>query len=78
MIGYWSQDTGLLSNKITKIDKGKKWTKIITNVVLPGGWGIAVCWTISISDSGETETRDMKDKNNIGGSIPQSNHIFLI
>ena len=51
MSGYFSQDPGLISDDITKIDKGKKRIKIITNVVLPGGWGIAVCWTISIIDS---------------------------
>ena len=42
MIGSWSRDLGLVSDDITKTEKGKKWIKIITNLVPPGGWGIAV------------------------------------
>ena len=42
MIEYWSRDPGLVSDDITNIEKGKKWIKIITNLVPPGGWGIAV------------------------------------
>ena len=42
MSGYLSQDPGLVSNEFTKIDKRKNRIKIITNVVLPGVWGIAV------------------------------------
>ena len=63
MIGSWSRDPGLVSDEITKIEKGKKWIKIITNVVLSRGWGVAVCWTRSSSDSKETETRDTKYRN---------------
>ena len=37
-----SQYPGLVSNEFTRIDKGKNRTKIIINVVLPGGWGVAV------------------------------------
>ena len=47
----WEQDTGLVSNGFTKIDKNKIRIKIITNGFLPGGWGVDVCWTRSISDS---------------------------
>ena len=53
MSGSWSQDPGLISNEFTNIDKGKKRIKIKTNVVLPGGCVISVCWTRSISDSRE-------------------------
>ena len=42
MSGYLSQDTVSVSNDFTNIDKGKKRIKIITNIVLPGGWGIAI------------------------------------
>ena len=49
-IGVWSQDTGLVSDEITNIDKGKKWIKIVTNIILPGGWGISFCWKRSRSD----------------------------
>ena len=63
MIISWSRDLGLVSDEITKIDKGNKCIKIITNVVLPGGWGISVCWTRYSIYSRETETRDTKDKN---------------
>ena len=63
MIGSWERDPVLVSDEITKIEKLKKWIKIIINVVLSSGWGIAICWTRSISDSRETETRDTKDKN---------------
>ena len=42
MIGSWSQDTGLVSNHITKIDKIIEWRRIIIRVVLPRGWGIVV------------------------------------
>ena len=37
-----SQDPGLVINELNKIDKGKKRIQIITNVVLSGGWGVAV------------------------------------
>ena len=47
------RDIGLVSDKITMIEKGKKWIKIITNVVLYDRGGIAVCWTIFSSDSRE-------------------------
>ena len=53
MIGSWSQDTGLVSDEINRIEKGKKWIKIITNVVMYDRGGIAVCWTIFSSDSRE-------------------------
>ena len=63
IIGSWSRDSGLVSDEITKIDKGKKWIKMITNVVLTDRWEIDVCWEVSSSDSRETETRDTKEKN---------------
>ena len=63
IIGSWSRDSGLVSDEITKIDKGKKWIKMITNVVLTDRWEIDVCWEIFSSDSRETETRDTKEKN---------------
>ena len=46
-----SRDPGLVSDEITKIDKGKNRIKIITTLVLSGRWGIYVCWKISSSDS---------------------------
>ena len=52
------------------------WTKSITNVVLTSTWGIAVFWKRDSSDSRVIERRDMKDKNNIGGTSPPSNRIF--
>ena len=51
MGGYWSQDPGLVSDYFTSIGKGNNRIKIITNVVLSGGWGVSVCWTRSRSDS---------------------------
>ena len=42
MIGYWSQDTGLVSNDITKIENIIKLGRIITNLGLPTGWWIDV------------------------------------
>ena len=51
IIETWSQDTGLVSDNITKIEKVKKWINIITNVVMPGEWGISVCSAKSRSDS---------------------------
>ena len=53
LIGYWSQDPGLLGDKITNIKKGRKRINIITNVVLPGRWVIAVLSTIYNSDLNE-------------------------
>ena len=38
MIGSLSRDPGLVSDEMTKTEKGKKWVKIITYLVLPGGW----------------------------------------
>ena len=76
-IGSWSQDLGLASNDITNIDKRIRRRRIITNVVLSSGWVIAVCWTRASSESGVIERRDMKDKNNIGGPIPPSDHSFI-
>ena len=38
-IGSWSRDPGLVSNDITRIYKRIKRRQIITNVVLPSGWG---------------------------------------
>ena len=73
----WSRDTGLVSNEITNIEKRIKRRRIITNVVLPSGWGIAVCWKIARSDSRVIERRDIKDNNNRGGPSPPSNHSFL-
>ena len=40
MIGYWSIVTGLVSDEITNIDKENNLVNIITNVVLPGEWGL--------------------------------------
>ena len=60
IIRYWSQDTRLVSYFIANIEKGKKWIKIITNVVLPGGWEIAVCWKRYNINSIETKIRDIK------------------
>ena len=37
-----SQDPGLVSNEIANIDKIIKRRQIITNVVLPSGWGNSV------------------------------------
>ena len=34
----------------------------MTNIVLPGGWGIAVCWTRSSSDSRELKTETRKTR----------------
>ena len=76
-IGSWSQDPGLVSNDITKIEKRINLRRIITNVVLSSGWGVYVCWTRASSGSIVIEGRDMKDKNNIGGLSPPSNHSFL-
>ena len=78
MIRSWSRYPGLESDEITNIEKVIKLIRIITNVVLPIQWGVAVCWTISRSDLIVIERRYMKDNNNIGGPIPPSNHIFLI
>ena len=49
--GYRSQDAGLVGHEFTKIDKLNKRINIITNVVLPYRWGVAVFCTRSISDS---------------------------
>ena len=76
-IGYWSLYRGLVSDEIANIEKGINQRWIITNVVLPSGFGIAVCWTRSNSDSILIEKREMKDKNNVGGQLPPSNNIFL-
>ena len=72
-----SLNPGLVSNDITNIDKRIKLIWIITNVVLPSGWGVAVGCTRSSSDSIVIEGIYMKYRNNIGGPIPPSNHIFL-
>ena len=58
--------------------KGKEDKNIISNVVLHGGWGIAVSWTISICDSIEYDTRDMEDNSKVGVSIPPSNHSYKV
>ena len=50
---------------------------MITNVVLPSGWGIAVFWKIASSDSRVIEGRDTKDKIKIGVPIPPSNNSSL-
>ena len=42
MIGYLSQNIGLVSNKIINIEKIIKWIQIITNVVLTRRWRIVV------------------------------------
>ena len=47
MIGYLSQDPGLVSDDISR----KKCIKIITNAVLYGVWEVSGVWKISISDS---------------------------
>ena len=51
MSGSWSLNPRQVSDEFTKIDKGNNRIKMITNVFLPGGWGISVCCTISSSDS---------------------------
>ena len=48
-----SQNPGLVSNGFTNIDREKKRIEIINNVFLPGGWGISVLCTRSISNSRE-------------------------
>ena len=78
MIGYWSRDPLLVSNEINKIEKRIKRIWIITNVVLPRGWGIAVLWTRDRSDSRVIEGRDTEGNNNIGGTSPPSNNSSLI
>ena len=41
-LGSWSRDTLLLSNQIINIDNIINWRWIITNLVLPRVWDIAV------------------------------------
>ena len=57
MSGHWLQDPGMVSIYFTSIDKGNTRINIITNVVLPGGCGIDVCWTRSRSDAGEQKRK---------------------
>ena len=75
-IGSWSQDPVLVSNGITNIDKRIKLIRIITNLFPTSGFGVDVYWTSSSSGLIVVEKRGMRDKNNIGGPIPQSNNIF--
>ena len=77
MIGSWSRDPGLVSNQITKIGKIIKRRWMITNVVLPSGWGIAVSLTRVISESRVIERRHTRNKNNMSGPSPPSNHSFI-
>ena len=72
-----SQDPGLEINDINKIDNRIKLRCIISNTLLPSGWGSGICWTRSSRDSWVIKSRDMKDNNNIGGPGPPSNHRFL-
>ena len=73
----WSQYTVLVSNYITRIEMRIKRRQIITNVVLPSRWGISVCWKKATSNSRVIESRDTKENNIIGGTIPPINHDFL-
>ena len=77
IIGYWSRDPLLVSNKITNIYKIIKWRRIITNAVLPSGWVIAAIWTIFSSKSIVIESRYMRNNNNMSGPIPPSNNSFI-
>ena len=43
----------MISNDFARTDRGKKGIKIINNLDLSGGWGIAVFWKRSSSDSRE-------------------------
>ena len=74
MIGSWSQYTGMVSNNITKIIK---WIRIITNAVLPSGWGVGVFLKIDRSESRVVERRYVRNRNNMSGPSPPSNHSFL-
>ena len=58
----WSRDPVLVSNEFTKNDKGKKRIKIVQNMVLPGGWVIAVFWTGSRSDWRELKQETRKKR----------------
>ena len=51
MVGSLSQDPGLVSDEIIRVDKGNIRINIITNLVLPGRWRISVGYTRSSSDS---------------------------
>ena len=77
MIGYWTQDSGLVSNQITNIEMIIKWIRIITNVVLTNGWGIYASCKIFRNESRGGLRSDIRNKNNISGTIPPSNHSFL-
>ena len=67
----------MVSNHITMIDKIIKWIRIITNVVLPNGWGIDVSLTRVRSESRVVERRYLTKNNNMSGPIPPSNCDFL-
>ena len=73
---YWSQDPGLVSNQITNIERVIKWIRMITNVVLSSVWGVAVRRIRVGSKSRVIESRDMNNKNNIGGISPPNSHSF--
>ena len=60
MIGSLSQDSGLASKQITKIENIIMWRKIINKVFLYSGMGVAVFWTRVGSKSRVTEKRHDK------------------
>ena len=60
MIGSLSQDSGLASKQITKIENIIMWRKIINKVFLYSGMGVAVFWTRVSSKSIVTEKRHDK------------------
>ena len=49
--------------------------RILTNVVLPGGWGVDVCWKIYSSDSRnmKRETRKTRIQN-----VGQANQVIIV
>ena len=74
MLGSWSQDPVMVSKYITNIEKIIMRRRIINNIVLPIGRGIAVLFTRYRNESRVNEKRH--EKSNMSGPIPPSNHSF--